>query len=103
MGVHVQVPITTAVIEQNEGCVVRGEFRDGAVVIEIDTRRMNHHAILGLTSRTTIHWPKKPRTYDVQELSCLPWAIRYQVTTRDGYYRGPDGQRVHYTPAIKGP
>lgn len=107
MPIELRVPITTAVIEQNpRGCVVRSEFRGecktGVGVIHLDACRQDHHAVLGLDKRTKLHWSGDVRTYDVQELSSFPWALRYQVTTRDAWYEGLDGARVHYTPTIQG-
>ena len=102
MGVHVQVPITTAVIEENASCVVRGDFEAGAVMIHLDACRQNHHAVLGLSKRTKLHWSKEVRSFEVQELSSLPWPIRYHVTTKDAWYKDAQGSRVHYTPPLQG-
>lgn len=100
MAVTLQVPISTAVIEDNAPCVVGSEFKDGAAIIYLDLRRERHHQILGLGTRTKLHWSNETRSYEVQELSGLPWPIRYHVTTADAWYTDAEGKRVHYSPGV---
>lgn len=100
MGVKVQVPISTEVIEENERCIVQTEFRDGAAHIYLDARKQKHHEILGVSTRTKLHGLKRTRCYEVQELSSFPWPLLYHVTTADAWYTGPDGERKHYSPPL---
>jgi len=101
MPVSVEVPISTAVIEDNPGCIVGSEFKDGAVVIHLDLRKQNHHEILGIPKRVQLHWTKDTRSYEVQELSGFPWALRYHVTTADAWYYDAEGNRASYTPPVR--
>jgi hypothetical protein len=102
MATTVEVAISTQVIEDNDRCIVRTEFRDEVAWIYLDARKQKHHEILGLGTRTKLHWSKEARTYEVQELSAFPWPIRYHVTTADAWYRKADGSRAHYAPPLLG-
>ncbi len=102
MPTTVQLTVTTAVTEANPSCVVRSAHEQGTILIELDVRRQPHHEMLGLDPAVELHWSKDTRTYDAQELSIFPWPICYRVTTADAWYKGPDGNRVHYTPEIVG-
>ncbi len=81
MTITVQVPISTEVIEDNARCIVRTEFRDGAAHIYLDARKQKHHEILGIGSRTKLHWSKETRSYEVQELSSFPWPSVWWLPT----------------------
>ena len=94
--IHVSVPVSTEVINANPDCSVSGAYQDGALVITIDTRKQNVHQRLGLGTRTKLHFSRENEFF-AQELSGLLWPIRYRVLTREGYYTGSDGQRVHFT------
>jgi hypothetical protein len=102
MAVTIPVSVSTAVIEENPGCVRRGRFENDAIVIELDARRQKHRKILGLKRGMELHWSKGVRTYEAQELSSFHCPIRYRVTTADAWYTDAQGQRVHYTPGIRG-
>jgi hypothetical protein len=101
MAVKILVPVSTEVIEENPDCIVNGEYKDGALVINIDARRQAHHQQLGIGQDTEIHWGKE-YTVPVQELSGLAWPIRYEVTTGEGWYMDKDGNRRFFTPSVKG-
>lgn len=103
MPVSIEVPISTAVIEDNAGCVVGSEFKDGAAIVYLDLRKQNHREILGIGKNVKLHWSKDTRSYEVQELSGFPWPLRYHVTTAEAWYHNAaDGNRVHYTPPVVG-
>jgi Transposase len=99
--IHVSVPVSTEVINANPDCSVSGAYQDGALVITIDTRKQNVHQRLGLGTRTKLHFSRENEFF-AQELSGLLWPIRYRVLTREGYYTGSDGQRVHFTTKAEG-
>ena len=102
MPTTVQLTVTTAVTEANPDCVLGGSHEQGTIVINVDARRQPHHKVLGLDPRVEIHWPQDTRHYEAQELSIFPWPIRYRVTTADAWYKGLQGERVHYSPEIVG-
>lgn len=99
--VHVSVPISTEVTGANPDCRISGAYEDGALVITIDPRKQNVHQRLGLSTRTKLHFTGR-NEYFVQELSGMLWPIRYRVLTREGYYLGPNGRRIHVTTAAEG-
>lgn len=99
--VHVSVPVSTEVINANPDCRISGAYEEGSLVITIDTRKQNIHQRLGLPTRTKLHFTGR-NEYFVQELSGLLWPIRYRVLTREGYYIGPGGERVHFTTRAEG-
>jgi len=100
MALEILVPISTEVIEENPGCVLGGEYKDGALVIKIDARMQVHHR-LGLPQGTKINWLREYKV-EVQELSGLSWPIRYEVTTGEGWYLDENGTRHYFTPTVKG-
>jgi Transposase len=97
----IQVPVTTEVLDQNEGLCPSGKAEENKIIIEFDTRKRDYHKMFKLKRSVKIHWLNQ-RTFDVQELSGLAWPIRYRVTTADGYYSDAQGQRVYFTPEIGG-
>jgi hypothetical protein len=101
MALEILVPVSTEVIEENPECIVSGEYKDGALVINIDTRKQSYYQQLGLPQGTEIHWGKE-YTVPVQELSGLAWPIRYEVTTGEGWYLDKNGNRHYFTPHVKG-
>ena len=101
MALEILVPVSTEVIEGNPECVISGEYKDGALVINIDARKQDHHSQFGLPKGTRIHWGKE-YTVPVQELSGLSWPIRYEVTTGEGWYLDKNGNRRYLTPKMKG-
>jgi transposase-like protein len=101
MGLNITVPISTEVIESNPDCKISGEYKNGMLVITIDTREQNHHQRLGLGSKVTLSWGKE-HEFEVQELSAMAWPIRYRMLTRDGYYVEENGKRVHFTTQANG-
>lgn len=101
MALEILVPISTEVIEDNPACVMGGTYKDGALVIQIDARKHDHHQQLGLPPGTELHWGKE-YTVEVQELSGLAWPLRYAVTTGEGWYLDAQRKRHYFTPQVKG-
>jgi len=101
MALEILVPVSTEVIEENPECIVNGKYKDGALVINIDTRKQSYYQQLGLPQGAEIHWGKE-YTVPVQELSGLAWPIRYEVTTGEGWYLDKKGNRHYFTPTVKG-
>jgi len=101
MALEILVPVSTEVIEENPESIIGGEYKDGALVISIDTRKQDHHHQLGLPQTTEIHWGRE-YTVPVQELSGLAWPIRYEVITGEGWYLDEKGDRHFFTPDVKG-
>lgn len=97
---YIQIPVKTEVIEKNEDICVRGELIEGKIVIEIDAQKRDYKKILGLGKRERVEWINE-RRFDVEEVSCFCWPIVYRITTADGYYQ-KNGERVYFTPEIKG-
>jgi len=52
MAVKILVPVSTEVIEENPDCIINGEYKDGALVINIDARKQDHHQQLGIGQDT---------------------------------------------------
>ena len=101
MGINVKVPISTEVIESNPDCQIKGEFEKGRLVIEIDTRRQNHHQRLGIGTKIPLHWCQDS-SFEVQELSALMWKRSYRIITREGYYIDSNGKRIYFTTSANG-
>jgi hypothetical protein len=101
MSVRIKVPITTGVIESNADCKIDGCYKEGALVITIDTRHQNHHRRLGIPKGTLLYWGKKYE-YEAQELSALSWPMRYRVLAREGYYLDEEGERVYFSTQASG-
>jgi transposase-like protein len=101
MSVHISVPVSTEVLNSNADCRLSGAYEDGVLMITVDTRKQNVHTRLGLSTKTKLVWGDE-NEFIVQELSALAWPIRYRVRTRDGYYLGANGERVHFTTSATG-
>ncbi len=97
----IQLPVTTAVLEQNEDLCPKGKAEDNKTIIEFDTRKRDYHKLFQLKRGVEIRWINE-RTFDVQELSGFAWLIIYRITTADGYYIDEQGQRVYFTPKVAG-
>ena len=97
----IQVPVTTAVIEQNADLQPKGKAEDNRIIVEFDTRQRDYHQLLKLKRRVKISWINET-TFEVQELSGFPWPLVYRVTTATGYYSNESGQRVYFTPEVDG-
>jgi hypothetical protein len=80
----IQVPVTTAVLEENGDLGPRGKAEDNKIIIEIDPPRRDYHKLFKLNRGVKIHWINE-RTFDVPELSGFAWPILYRITTADGY------------------
>ena len=97
----IQLPVTTEVLEKVGDLKPRGKAENQQLLIEFDTRERDYHQLFGLPRRTKIGWSNE-RTFDVQELSGFAWPLIYRITTAAGYYKNAAGQRVNFTPEIKG-
>lgn len=97
----IQLPVTTAVLEQNGDLCPQGKAEDHKIIIEFDTRKRDYHKLFQLKRGVQIRWINE-RNFDVQELSGFAWPIIYRVTTADGYYLNEQGQRVYFTPEVAG-
>ena len=97
----IQVPVTTAVIEQNADLQPKGKAEDQRIIIEFDTRQRDYHKLFKLKRSVKISWLNQT-TFEVQELSGFPWPLVYRVTTATGYYTNGFGQRVYFTPEVHG-
>lgn len=95
------MPVSTEGLNANPDCRLSGAYEDGVLMVTIDTRTQNVHQRLGLSTQTQLHWGRE-HEFILQELSALPWPIRYRVRTRDGYYLDRQGERVHFTTSARG-
>jgi len=93
-----RIEVGTEALANNHLLVTRSQVESvegkGALVIEMDVRRLSWRKQLGLPRGTHVHWDNI-RTVDVQDLSTLLFPLRYRITTGDGWYRDQKGQR-HY-------
>lgn len=90
------VPLETAVVHLHGAMVTGSRYEPGqGIVVEMDVRRADWRAILKLPAGTQIGFAD-PRTVDIQELSAMPWALRYRVKLGDGWYRLKDGERKYF-------
>ncbi len=92
--VGVEVTLETEVLREHRDLVTGSVFVEGAARVDLDVRRRNWAQRLGLERGIKVRWADV-RQVEIQELSALPWPIRYRLTFGDGFYDGPDGQR-HY-------
>jgi hypothetical protein len=94
--VNVTVPLRTEVIDEHERLVTGTEYVEGdGIFVKLDVRRAPWRKLLGLPGRTKVHWADV-REAEIQELSALPWRLRYQLTYGDGWYVGEDGTRQYF-------
>ena len=78
----IQLPVTTAVLEQNGDLSPNGKAEDNKIIIEFDTRKRDYHKIFKLKRSVKIGWINE-RTFDVQELSGFAWPIIYHLSGHD--------------------
>jgi Transposase len=100
MAVTVQTQFESVVTEMYEEAFVGSSIENGTTVIKFDLRKLDFQRECGLTS--TIYWRKDTYHVDVHELSTFHNPIKYRFILAQGYYFDADGQRIYFTPEIKG-
>lgn len=89
----VNVPLETEVIHRHGDLVTGTRYAKGqGIIIAMDVRKADWPALLDLPKKTKVCW-SDVRTVDIQELSPLPWSIRYRVTLGDGWYKDASGAK----------
>jgi len=90
------VPLETAVIHLHGAMVTGSRYEAGkGIIVDMDVRRADWASILGLPAGTQIGFADV-RTVDIQELSGMPWALRYRLKLGDGWYRLQGGERKYF-------
>lgn len=100
MAVTVQIQFESVVTEMYQDAFVGSSIEDGTTLIQFDLRKLDFQREFGTTS--TIYWPKESYCVDVHELSTFYNPIKYRFILAQGYYFDADGQRIYFTPEIKG-
>ncbi len=100
MAVTVQIQFESVVTEMYQDAFVGSSIEDGTTLIQFDLRKLDFQREFGTTS--TIYWPKESYCVDVHELSTFHNPIKYRFVLAQGYYFDADGQRIYFTPEIKG-
>jgi hypothetical protein len=100
MAVTVQTQFESVVTQMYEEAFVGSSIENGTTVIKFDLRQLDFQRECGITS--TIYWRKDTYHVDVHELSTFHNPIRYRFIGAQGSYFDEDGQRIYFTPEIKG-
>jgi hypothetical protein len=100
MAVTVQTQFESVVTEMYEEAFVGSSIENGTTVIKFDLRQLDFQREGGITS--TIYWRKESYHVDVHELSTFHNPIKYRFILAQGSYFAEDGQRMYFTPEIKG-
>jgi len=100
MAVTVQTQFESVVTEMYKEAFVGSSIENGTTVIKFDLRHLDFQRECGITS--TIYWRKDTYHVDVHELSTFHNPIKYRFVLAQGYYFDEDGQRIYFTPEIKG-
>ncbi len=100
MAVTVQSQFESVVTEMYQDAFVGSSIENGTTLIKFDLRKLDFQREFGTTS--TIYWPKESYCVDVHELSTFHNPIKYRFILAQGYYFGAAGQRIYFTPDIKG-
>ena len=100
MAVTVQIQFESVVTEMYQDAFVGSSIEDGTTLIQFDLRKLDFQREFGTTS--PIYWPKEAYFIDVHELSTFHNPIKYRFILAQGYYFDADGQRIYFTPEIKG-
>jgi len=100
MAVTVQIQFESVVTQMYQDVFVGSSIENGTTFIQFDLRKLDFQREFGTTS--TIYWPKEFYVVDVHELSTFHNPIQYRFILAQGYYFDEDGQRIEFTPAIKG-
>src|SRR5918996_1104546 len=100
MAVTVQTRFESVVTEIYEEAFVGSSIENGTTLIKFDLRKLDFQRESGITS--TIYWRKDTYHVDVHELSTFHNPIKYRFILAQGYYVDEEGQRIYFTPEIKG-
>jgi len=100
MAVTVQMQFESVVTEMYQDAFVGSAIGNGTTIITFDLRYLDYQRQFGTSS--TIYWSKEPYHVDVHELSTFHNPIVYRFILTQGYYFDEAGQRVDFTPEIKG-
>ena len=100
MAVTVQTQFESVVTEMYQEAFVGSSIENGTTLIKFDLRNLDFQRELGITS--TIYWRTDTYHVDVHELSTFHNPIKYRFILAQGYYFDEDGQRIYFTPEIKG-
>jgi hypothetical protein len=100
MAVTVQTQFESVVTQMYEEAFVGSSIENGTTVIKFDLRQLDFQRECGITS--AIYWRKDIYHVDVHELSTFHNPIRYRFIVAQGSYFDEDGQRIYFTPEIKG-
>jgi len=100
MAVTVQTQFESVVTERYEEAFVGSSIENGTTLIKFDLRKLDFQRESGITS--TIYWRQDTYHVDVHELSTFHNPIKYRFILAQGYYFDEDGQRIYFTPEIKG-
>jgi hypothetical protein len=100
MAVTVQTQFESVVTEMYEEAFVGSSIENGTTVIKFDLRKLNFQRESGITS--TIYWRKESYHVDVHELSTFHNPMKYRFILAQGSYLDEDGQRIYFTPELKG-
>ena len=100
MALTVQTQFESVVTEMYQEVFVGSSIENGTTLIKFDLRKLDFQRKFGTTSR--IYWRKDSYHVDVHELSTFHNPIQYRFILAQGYYFDEDGQRIDFTPDIKG-
>jgi hypothetical protein len=100
MAVTVQTQFESVVTQMYEEAFVGSSIENGTTVIKFDLRQLDFQRECGIPS--AIYWRKDIYHVDVHELSTFHNPIRYRFIVAQGSYFDEDGQRIYFTPEMKG-
>jgi hypothetical protein len=100
MAVTVQTQFESVVTEIYEEAFVGSSIENGTTLIQFDLRKLDFQRESGIPS--TIYWRTDTYHVDVHELSTFHNPIKYRFILAQGSYFDEDGQRIYFTPEIKG-
>ncbi len=70
----IQLPVTTEVLGKIDDLNPSGRVENKQILIKFHTLKRDYRQLLSLPRKTKIGWSNE-RTFDVQELTSLPWPI----------------------------
>jgi Transposase len=100
MAVTVQTQFESVVTERYEEAFVGSSIENGTTLIKFDLRKLDFQRESGITS--TIYWRTDTYHVDVHELSTFHNPIKYRFILAQGYYFDEGGERIYFTPEVKG-
>src|SRR5918999_3550458 len=100
MAVTVQTQFESVVTEMYEEAFGGSSIENGTTLITFDLRNLDFQRECGITS--TNYWRAETYHVDVHELSTFPNPMKYRFVLAQGSYFDEDGQRIYFTPEIKG-